>query len=284
MGVARKRLRIGGMSCINCQQKIERKLKNTDGILEAEVRYHTGFADISYEQDVITLKNIKVMIKNLGYEVLPETEMPGKHMGRTVCLLTIIVSLYVLLEQFGILNLLVPSQLADTKMGYGMLFLVGLITSVHCIAMCGGINLCQCIPNKENGRDSDGKLAMFGPAILYNLGRVISYTEIGFILGLLGMWIGGGSEAGLPTLVQGILKLIAGIFMIIMGINMLGIFPWLRRFNLRMPKCLAVKIGGKKVESGQPLLVGLLNGLMPCGPLQSMQLVALASEIGRAHV
>ena len=158
-----------------------------------------------------------------------------------------------------------------------MLFIVGLITSIHCIAMCGGINLSQCIPHGENGNENDNRLATFRPAILYNLGRVISYTAIGFLLGLVGMLIDGGSGTGVPILFQGVLKLIAGICMVVLGINMLGIFPWLRRFNLRMPKFLAVKIGTIKVNSRQPLMIGLLNGLMPCGPLQSMQIVALAS-------
>lgn len=277
MNIIRKRLRINGMSCVSCQNKVEHKLKRTVGVQEVVVHYDTGVADISYDSDIITLKDITAIIEKLDYEVLPEDKIPKVDIGRNVCLLMIVISLYVLLEQFGILNFLVPSQLADTKMGYGMLFLVGLLTSVHCIAMCGGINLCQCLPSRTNGNDSTSKLTTFGPAFLYNLGRVISYTSIGFILGLVGMLIGGGSGAGLPTLFQGILKLIAGIFMVLMGINMLGIFPWLRRFNLRMPKYLVAKMGRKKVSSKQPLMIGLLNGLMPCGPLQSMQIVALVS-------
>lgn len=277
MSVIRKRLCIVGMTCVNCQNKIEHKLKNTAGIQEVTVSYNTGFADIAYDSDMITLKDIRTIIEKLDYEILPETGKERSDMGRIISLLVIIVSLYVLLQQFGILNLLVPSQLADTKMGYGMLFIVGLITSIHCIAMCGGINLSQCIPHGENGNENDNRLATFRPAILYNLGRVISYTAIGFLLGLVGMLIEGGSGTGVPILFQGVLKIIAGIFMVILGINMLGIFPWLRRFNLRMPKFLAVKIDTKKVNSRQPLMIGLLNGLMPCGPLQSMQIVALAS-------
>lgn len=64
--------------------------------------------------------------------------------------------------------------------------------------------------------------------------------------------------------------------MIIMGLNMLSIFPWLRRLSPVMPKLPAAwfKSGKRRRE---PLVVGLLNGLMPCGPLQSMQIVALAS-------
>lgn len=277
MSIIKKRLHIAGMSCVSCQNKIERKLKNTVGIQDVTVSYNTGVADITYDSAVITLKEIKAVIEKLDYEALPEKEKPGHDIGRLAGILIIIVSLYGLLQKFGILNLLVPSRLADTKMGYGMLFIIGLLTSVHCIAMCGGINLSQSIPRREEENDRNSRFGVFRPALLYNLGRVISYTAIGFLVGFVGMMIGGGSGEGLPTLFQGILKLIAGTFMVIMGINMLELFPWLRRFNLRMPKFLAVKIGGKKAASRQPLIVGLLNGLMPCGPLQSMQLVALAS-------
>jgi hypothetical protein len=65
--------------------------------------------------------------------------------------------------------------------------------------------------------------------------------------------------------------------MVIMGINMLGVFPALRRFNLRMPKLFARRIEHEKGGSKSPLYIGLLNGLMPCGPLQAMQLYALST-------
>lgn len=124
-------------------------------------------------------------------------------------------------------------------MGYGMLFVIGLITSVHCIAMCGGINLSQCIPQPSNASDVSGSsraLDIFLPALLYNTGRVISYTAIGFLLGLVGMLLGTGTQTGISYFLQGSLKMIAGIFMVIMGINMLGIFPWLRPLTLRIPR------------------------------------------------
>lgn len=269
--IVHRRLRIGGMTCINCQNKIEKKLCNTAGVVEASVSYDAGTASVSYDTDVLSLKDIVGVIEGLDYEVLPEDA--GQDLSRIVSILVIIVSLYVLLQQFGILNLLVPSQLADTGMGYGMLFVVGLLTSVHCIAMCGGINLSQCIPRVDSG----SKAPAFLPALLYNMGRVVSYTVIGFLLGLVGFLIGGGSGTGLPTLVQGILKLIAGAVMVVMGINMLGLFPWLRPLTLRPPKFLAAKIGIRKAKATRPWFVGLLNGLMPCGPLQSMQIIALAS-------
>jgi uncharacterized protein len=57
---------------------------------------------------------------------------------------------------------------------------------------------------------------------------------------------------------------------------MLNIFPALRKFNPRMPKIFAKKIYASS-NSKSPLYIGLLNGLMPCGPLQAMQLYALST-------
>lgn len=263
------RLRIGGMTCVHCQSKIEKVLRRTDGILSVSVSFTTGIADITWDTRKLSLGDINGIITKLGYQPLPEQGGERPDFGRVTGTLLIILCLYALFERLGILNYLVPGRLADTGMGYGMLFLTGLATSVHCVAMCGGINLSQCIPRPEGGR-------AFLPALLYNLGRVISYTAIGFLLGLVGFLIGGG-EVGVSVLLQGILKLLAGSFMVIMGITMLGLFPGLRVLTPRMPKFLNEKLGTRRAKATGPLVVGLLNGLMPCGPLQSMQIVALAS-------
>lgn len=267
--VKTKKLRIGGMTCVNCQNAIQKKLRNTAGIKKADVSYNNGTAVITYDTDIISLGDITAVIKRLGYEVLERTQ-PSTNSRRTIGLLIIILSIYILMQQFGILNLLVPSQLAETNMGYGMMFVIGLVTSVHCVAMCGGINLSQCIPQSENKNES-GRFSALRPAFMYNFGRVISYTIVGFIVGALGSVITFSNAA------QGGLKLIAGVFMVIMGINMLGIFPWLRRLNPRMPKIFASKINAEKVKSKSSFIVGLLNGLMPCGPLQAMQIYALST-------
>ena len=266
-----ERLRIGGMSCAACKDKIERKLRNTAGVNSAQVNFNTASVDISYDPAIVSHKDIEQVIEKLGYQVLSAGQWPS--LGRTALLLAIIMGIYLLLQHYGLLNLLVPGQLADGSMSYGMLFVIGLITSVHCVAMCGGINLSQCIPKGEG--DGNARAA-FAPAFFYNLGRVISYTVIGFLLGLVGMLFG-GSGTGLSVFAQGLLKLFAGALMVIMGINMLGLFPQLRKFQPRLPKFLAQRINADKARSNSALLVGLLNGLMPCGPLQSMQIIALAS-------
>ena len=252
MKILRKTLHIGGMSCVNCEHRIRYVLKTAPGIQDATVSYNTGLAHVTYDTDTISLKQIREIIEKNGYTILPETGTSDYDMKKNFVSLAVILFLYALLQHFGILNLLAPGQLADTKMGYGMLFVIGLITSVHCIAMCGGINLSQCIPQPSNASDVSGSsraLDIFLPALLYNTGRVISYTAIGFLLGLVGMLLGTGTQTGISYFLQGSLKMIAGIFMVIMGINMLGIFPWLRPLTLRIPRFLSTKILKKRAAS-----------------------------------
>lgn len=62
--------------------------------------------------------------------------------------------------------------------------------------------------------------------------------------------------------------LFAGLVMLLMVLNMLDLLPFLRKIHIPCPQ---------RIQSGSALLVGLCNGLMPCGPLQAMQLVAVAS-------
>jgi sulfite exporter TauE/SafE len=157
----------------------------------------------------------------------------------------------------------------ESDKGIVILFMFGLLTSFHCIGMCGGIAISQTVrrPVLEDGNHGG---SWFVPSTLYNLGRVISYTVMGGIVGGIGQAIGFNGS------LKGIVPIIGGIFMVIMGINLLGIFPILRRFNLRMPLFFAKKI--QKGKNYGPLYVGIMSGLMPCGPLQMVQLYALGTR------
>lgn len=266
-------LMIKGMTCVNCENKIERALKNKKGIANAIVNYGKENAVITYDPAIISISKIEDMIRQLGYEVMnPSVRSIDSSVNRVqlVGIFVILLALYVIVNRFGGFSIFNSFPVAKEGMGYGMLFLIGLLTSTHCVAMCGGINLSQCVPSHTAGALKPSRFANLSPSILYNTGRVVSYTIVGGIVGAL------GSVVSFSSTGKGIIALAAGIFMVIMGLNMLNLFPWLRRFNPRMPKIFAVKINEQK-KSKQPLYVGLLNGLLPCGPLQAMQLYALST-------
>jgi sulfite exporter TauE/SafE/copper chaperone CopZ len=265
-----KTVHIGGMTCAQCQNRIEQALKNTNGVKDAAVNFNTGLAQISYDETIITFDTIKGIIEKLDYSVLDGAEKtPPLEIAGT---LTLILALYALLRGLGIGPLASAFPLAESGMDYGMLFIIGLATSLHCAAMCGGINLSQCLDASPTPKT--GYKKTFMPALLYNGGRVISYTITGAIVGAAGSVV---SVSGRFT---GAVQLAAGLFMVLMGINMLGFFPALRRFipRLRFPGIFTRKIDRQRSGGRHPLFIGLLNGLMPCGPLQAMQLYALSTE------
>ena len=263
---------IKGMTCRNCETRIANMLKGCKGVAKVSINvsYERSMAEFSYNPKQITLDTIAKRIEDLGYEVHSAKQERKKLIIQAIREVLIIAIAFILLQHFGVLNRLAPGSLAETGMGYGMLFVIGLITSVHCIAMCGGINLSQTLRQKEEKHV--GK-AMFGNALMYNAGRVVSYTLIGGLLGAVGSLAGIGDGLQTSASIQGIVKIAAGIIMVVLGINMLGLIPGLRRFGLHIPARRKHRASAKIT----PFVVGLCNGLMPCGPLQSMQIVALAS-------
>ena len=183
--IIREKIKVTGMTCVNCKKKIESRLKSAKGVSKAEVDYRTGILEVFYNKELIDRDGIEKIIVNAGYGVMHDSDKKALLL-RALAIAAVILILYGVTEATGVLNLLVPQQLADSSMGYLMLFVTGLLTSVHCVAMCGGINLSQSLSSVKERASSDsaprtGKMLM--PAVLYNAGRVISYTLIGAVLG-----------------------------------------------------------------------------------------------------
>jgi sulfite exporter TauE/SafE/copper chaperone CopZ len=273
---------ITGMFCHGCENTIRAKLRAVKGVSNATVNYNKGTAVVTYAPEAVNLDDIRAVINGLGYEAREEhaaAERSSVNWKRAAGMIIVIAAVYIVLQQFGLLNMLVPPQLAEIDMSYGLIFLVGLATSVHCIAMCGGINLSQCLTsggdavntNKADKAVNGNRLSFLWPSLQYNVGRVVSYTLLGVIAGAV------GSAVTFSINMQGVLKLVAGVFMVAMGVCMLDIFPQIRRFVPKMPKFISRWIGAGAPSNKGPLIVGLLNGFLPCGPLQAMQIFALST-------
>lgn len=282
-------LKIDKMVCVSCENLIEDILLDNDGVIKVDASYSKGLAKIHYDENKVSISDLIKIINEEGYEVIDsnndnedldensisnkdknkteKNHSPNKKQDNTFQIIVIIIGIFIILKKFGILNIFNAFPTPNENTSYAMLFIIGLFTSFHCVSMCGGINLSQCL--NHNVDSTKGKLSTIKPAFLYNLGRVISYTVFGGIVG------GIGSVISFTGRMQGLVQLIAAIFMIIMGLNMLNVFPWLRKLNPRMPKIFGKKFSSSRNNS--PFFVGLLNGLMPCGPLQAMQIYALST-------
>ena len=255
--MAKQYFNIGGMTCSGCERTLERAVSRLEGVRAVRADRQEGQLEADFSPPC-TSEQIIQAVQKAGYEVTEEPQCKRD----ALYLLVILLGLYVIAEQLGWTDVFLAfPAISGQRMGYLALFLTGLLTSVHCIAMCGGLNLAQSM-NGEDHRPIRG-------SILYNLGRLSSYTLIGGILGLI------GEAASITLHVRGIIGMAAGIFMLLMGICMLSGFSLPRFFRFKLPKGLTRRLS--TVKKYGAFSIGLVNGFMPCGPLQSMQLYAIAS-------
>lgn len=249
-------LYIGNMHCGGCEKAVEGAVSALEGVISVKSDYGQGEAWVTY-QPPCNAHRIQEAIEKAGYEVVDRPQ--GRWDG--VYLLVILLGLFVIARQLGWTEIFRAfPAVSEEQVGYAALFLIGLLTSVHCIAMCGGINLSQSVSGQEK--------APVRRSLLYNLGRLTSYTVIGGILGLA------GEAAAITLRLRSVIGLAAGVLMLLMGVNMLGNFHLFFRLTPHFPKWLPRGLAALRQRG--PFAVGLANGLMPCGPLQSMQIYAIA--------
>jgi sulfite exporter TauE/SafE/plastocyanin domain-containing protein/copper chaperone CopZ len=236
--------------------RIQRALGNVQGVNKVRASYAENMVYIEYDFDTCSPEEISKAISNTGYTIGYRTQSAGKFKS-VAGILIVFLAVLLLGNYTGGFDM---SSKLKGEVTYFVLFMIGLFTSLHCVGMCGGIMLSQSIAN-----EAKGKLESFLPSLNYNIGRVLGYTVLGGIVGAIGsvLTVSIGFMSGVA--------IFAGIFMIFMGLNMAG-FTIFRKY-LKIP--LPTHSLNKKVKA--PFLVGLLNGLMPCGPLQTMQLYALGT-------
>lgn len=203
---------------------------------------------------------------------------------KSLLVLAAIGATLLLAHAFGLTDVFLAFPTVGSATTYPTLFVIGLFTSLHCVAMCGGLNLGQSLVYTAETRRPSGAAFSSGtahkkkalqalrPNVLYNLGRLISYTAIGGLLGLL------GSAFALAAQARAVIGVAAGAFMVAMGLTLMGILRpgVLSKF---LPKKVVRKVASATATLRQrgPFLLGLVNGLMPCGPLQAMQVYAVAT-------
>ncbi len=69
-GLTTRTFKIAGMTCVNCQNKIEREFKNTKGIISIKVNYSNSTANITFDSSVIRFASIEKLVEKLGYTII----------------------------------------------------------------------------------------------------------------------------------------------------------------------------------------------------------------------
>lgn len=142
---------------------------------------------------------------------------------------------------------------------------LGFFGSAHCIGMCGPIAIALPYPNSAVSHFILGR-------IIYNLGRLTTYSFIGAVFGLLGsrLIIAGFQQA---------ITIIVGVVIILIVVTPMRYKTKLYQHKLVQKISAPIKSGISELFKQGTIpamfLIGLLNGLLPCG----LVYVAIAGAI-----
>jgi uncharacterized protein len=135
-----------------------------------------------------------------------------------------------------------------------MAFVMGLIGSFHCLGMCGPIAMALPMGHRNNS----GRLL---GGVIYNLGRVFTYSFLGLILGLAGDFL-------ISPKIQNTVSITFGALIVIYLLlpartkSALKISPS-QTLLVRLRKQIAKFL---YIDNNSSLFgIGMLNGLLPCG-------------------
>jgi len=149
---------------------------------------------------------------------------------------------------------------------YYLAFTSGLLGGFgHCIGMCGPLVVAYSI-----GIDKGNYLLH----ILYNLGRIATYSIIGGITGFVGSFV---NIVRVIEKFQNMAMALIGVLMIIMGLSIAGLFPLAKRIEGRavqgfVIKAIRVISEGRTVGAYFPM--GIVSGFIPCGLLYTAFIAA----------
>jgi sulfite exporter TauE/SafE len=148
----------------------------------------------------------------------------------------------------------------------------GLVGSVHCLGMCGGIVAALSLTR------SHGTLrTRFISQVFYNLGRITTYTLLGVVAGLF------GSTLNLLALksVAAWFFCVANFFVIGVGLASALRLQWFNLSSLEMAPSRYLTQPFKMAVSGNSCLsffpLGLCLGFLPCGLIYGPLMVAAGS-------
>ena len=148
---------------------------------------------------------------------------------------------------------------------------VGLLSSGHCLGMCGGISSALGM-----GVQATTRLQRWSRILAYNLGRILTYALLGLLVGTLSMHLLPPiSFWRWPRLLSALLMVLMGLYLagwsrLLVYLEALGTPLW-RRIAPYARRLLPLR------HLPQSLLAGMLWGFLPCGMVYAALTLAASS-------
>ncbi len=260
---------IHGLHCASCVLLTEHTLQEVRGVVCAKTSLAertiqvTGDFEKGAEEDV--MQTLADVLRPHGYTLALEKQMNPARWSEFIFAVPAALSfivVFVLLQKFGVVNLIHISHIT-----YGTAFVVGLVASIStCMAVVGGLVLSLSASFAKEGD-------RVRPQLLFHVARLCAFFLFGGIIGVLGSVFQFGPTGML------VLGLLVATVLCILGLNLLEVFPWMRRFQLTMPQAFGRQTHRWKTlnHSLTPILVGIMTFFLPCGFTQSMQIYTLTT-------
>jgi sulfite exporter TauE/SafE len=111
------------------------------------------------------------------------------------------------------------------------------------------------------------------PIFLFLIAKVVAYTLLGALLGLLGSYL------TLSPATRAILMILIGVFMLGNALRMFNVHPIFRYFSIEPPKFITryIRRTAKGTDTFTPLFLGALTVFIPCGVTQAIMAAALGT-------
>ena len=264
-----------GMHCKSCVVLTEGELKDHVLVEHVVADLKTCCVevrgDFGGKTDQEVADELSPLLKPHGYSLALEKQ---KHDAKwhdftiAIPIAAAFVGLFVLLQKLGIVNLI-----SAGSVGYGTAFVVGLVASVStCMAVVGGLVLSMSANFAHTSPDGL-RAASTRPMIFFHVARLIGFFVLGGVIGALGSAFQLGATG---TLVLG---LIVALMLLILGLNLLDIFPFMKKLQPSLPAFLGKHIQGLKEVNHTltPVLLCVATFFLPCGFTQSMQFYTLTT-------
>lgn len=266
-------LHVGGMHCPNCETFIERRLGEVPGVTGVRTSLRDHMVTVVHD-GTVTADHLRAALADEEYSLHEKkpartwTAADRQDFALIGLLLLVIASAYILLDALELL----PGTLAiPDNLGFGVAFLIGLVASVStCMAVAGGLMLAVAARYNETHPGLTPAQRLW-PQLYFNLGRVISYTAFGALIGAL------GASLSLSPAFNALLVLLASMVMVVLGLQMLRVLPALGLFRAVAPRALTDRIHAMSTRSttGAAFGLGAATFFLPCGFTQALQLYVL---------
>jgi sulfite exporter TauE/SafE len=155
---------------------------------------------------------------------------------------------------------------------YLLAFTLGLLSTPHCVAMCGSLVGAMLMGSRNSGSRQSPLMTVF----LFGSGKLLAYVALGAIAGLGGLALA-GTLAGPGVF----LRALSALLMIGIGLYIAGWWRGIARLEkagARLWQPLLRRVRVLRLDKpGNQLLAGMAWGLLPCGIVYSMLGMALAS-------